>query len=150
MSMPAFTGECFIGGRWTSGLGPVFSSIAPADEARIWTGNEASLSDVDAAVASARLAFAEWRRRPIEERIAFVRAFAKLVDAHKTEMTEVISRSTGKPLWDAATEAAAIVGKAELSVKAYNERTPTKEAPAGAFVARISHHPHGVMDAARP
>lgn len=145
MSMPAFTGECFIGGRWTSGSGPVFSSIAPADEARIWTGNEASLSDVDAAVASARLAFAEWRRRPIEERIAFVRAFAKLVDAHKTEMTEVISRSTGKPLWDAATEAAAIVGKAELSVKAYNERTPTKEAPAGAFVARISHHPHGVM-----
>lgn len=145
MSMPAFTGECFIGGRWKSGSGPVFSSIAPADEARIWTGNEASLSDVDAAVASARLAFAEWRRRPIEERIAFVRAFAKLVDAHKTEMTEVISRSTGKPLWDAATEAAAMVGKAELSVKAYNERTPTKEAPAGAFVARISHHPHGVM-----
>ena len=38
-----------------------------------------------------------------------------------------------------------MIGKAELSVKAYHERTPTKEAPAGAFTARISHHPHGVM-----
>jgi succinylglutamic semialdehyde dehydrogenase len=60
-------------------------------------------------------------------------------------MAAVISRATGKPVWDAATEAAAMVGKAELSVKAYNERTPTKEAAAGAFTARISHHPHGVM-----
>jgi succinylglutamic semialdehyde dehydrogenase len=57
----------------------------------------------------------------------------------------VISRATGKPLWDAATEVGAIIGKAELSVRAYGERTPTREASAGAFTARISHHPHGVM-----
>jgi succinylglutamic semialdehyde dehydrogenase len=48
-------------------------------------------------------------------------------------------------LWDAATEAAAMIGKAELAARAYAERTPTKEAPAGAFTARVSHHPHGVM-----
>ena len=96
-------------------------------------------------MSAARGAFQSWRRKPIEERIAFVRAFAKLVEARKADMAAVISRSTGKPLWDTATEAAAMVGKAELSVKAYAERTPTKEAPAGAFIARISHHPHGVM-----
>jgi succinylglutamic semialdehyde dehydrogenase len=60
-------------------------------------------------------------------------------------MAAIISRATGKPLWDAATEAAAMVGKAELSVKAYEERTPSKEAAAGPFIARITHHPHGVM-----
>jgi len=60
-------------------------------------------------------------------------------------MAAVISRSTGKPLWDAATEVGAMIGKAELSARAYAERTPTKEAPAGAFIARVSHHPHGVM-----
>jgi succinylglutamic semialdehyde dehydrogenase len=145
MSSPSFTGECFIGGRWLKGSGAVFSSIAPADGVEIWNGYEAGTADVDAAVAAARDAFPAWRRRPIEERIALVRAFAKLLEAHKGEMAMVISRATGKPLWDAATEAAAMIGKAELSVKAYNERTPTKEAPAGAFVARISHHPHGVM-----
>jgi len=145
MSVPAFTGECFIGRRWVKGSGPAFSSIAPADGTETWRGAEASAADVDAAVAAAREAFPAWRRRPIDERIAFVRAFAKLVEANKNEMATVISRATGKPLWDALTEAAAMIGKAELSVKAYAERTPTKEAAAGAFTARISHHPHGVM-----
>ena len=145
MSLPSFTGECFIGGRWLKGSGAAFSSIAPGDGAEVWTGAEAGPAEVEAAITAARDAFPAWRRRPIEERVTLVRAFAMLVEAHKDEMAAVISRSTGKPLWDAATEAAAMIGKAELSIKAYGERTPTKEAPAGAFVARISHHPHGVM-----
>ncbi len=141
----AFTGECFINGQWRMGSGEAFASIASADGKEVWRGNEASAADVAAAVAAARAALPAWRRRPIDERIALVRAFAKLVDAQKADMAAVISRATGKPLWDAATEVAAMVGKAELSVKAHAERTPLKEAPAGAFVARISHHPHGVM-----
>lgn len=145
MSLPSFTGECFIGGRWLKGSGAAFSSIAPSDGAEVWTGAEAGAVEVEAAIGAARGAFPAWRRRPIEERVTLVRAFAMLVEAHKGEMAAVISRSTGKPLWDAATEAAAMIGKAELSIKAYGERTPTKETPAGAFVARISHHPHGVM-----
>ena len=145
MGFPDLTGECFIAGRWIDGSGPAFSSIAPADEAEIWQGNEAGPADVEAAVAAARKAFPAWRRTPLDARIALVRRFAKLVDERKADMAAVISRSTGKPLWDAATEAAAMIGKAELSVKAYAERTPTKEAPAGAFTARVSHHPHGVM-----
>ena len=145
MSLPDFTGECFIGGRWLKGSGATFTSIAPADGAVIWKGAEAGAADVEVAIAAARETFPAWRRRPIDERIAFVREFAKLVDANKAEMAAIISRSTGKPLWDAATEAAAMIGKAELSTKAYNERTPTKETVAGAFIARISHHPHGVM-----
>jgi succinylglutamic semialdehyde dehydrogenase len=145
MSGTSFTGECFIAGKWVKGSGAAFKSIAPADQSEVWTGNEAGAGNVEAAVQAARAAFRAWRRKSLDERIALVRAFAKLVEANKAEMAAVISRATGKPLWDAATEAAAMVGKAELSVKAYHERTPTKEAPAGAFVARISHHPHGVM-----
>ena len=145
MSGAGYTGECFIGGQWVKGAGAVFKSIAPADQAEVWSGNEASAGDVEVAVKAAREAFPAWRRRPLDERIALVRAFGKLVDANKAEMAAIISRATGKPLWDAATEVAAMVGKADLSVKGYHERTPTKEAPAGAFVARISHHPHGVM-----
>ncbi|MEQ1784760.1 MAG: succinylglutamate-semialdehyde dehydrogenase [Hyphomonadaceae bacterium] len=145
MSVITFSGECFINGRWLKGGGPEFVSTASADGKEIWRGREASASDVEAAVAAARAALPAWRRRSMDERVAVVRAFAKLIEAYKADMAAVISRATGKPLWDAATEAAAMVGKAELSVKAYAERTPLKEAPAGAFVARISHHPHGVM-----
>lgn len=145
MTLPSFTGECFIGGQWRQGAGVEFVSTAPADGAEIWRGREAAATDVEAAAGAARGAFPAWRRRSIEERTDIVRRFAKLIDERKSDMAAVISRSTGKPLWDATTEAAAMVGKAELSVKAYAERTPTKETPAGAFTARISHHPHGVM-----
>ena len=145
MSGPAYTGECFTGGRWIMGAGAEFVSIAPAGGAEIWRGREAAPADVEAAVAAARKAFPGWRRLSVDERIAHVRRFSKLLESRKADMVSVISRSTGKLLWDAGTEAAAMIGKAELSVKAYAERTPTKEAPAGAFTARISHHPHGVM-----
>ena len=89
MSLPSFSGECFIGGRWLRGSGPAFSSIAPADGAEIWTGMEAGVADVEAAVSAARGAFQSWRRKPIEERIAFVRAFAKLVEARKADSAAV-------------------------------------------------------------
>jgi succinylglutamic semialdehyde dehydrogenase len=124
MTLKAFTGECFINGRWLKGSGPEFASIASADGQEVWSGHEANAADVEAAVAAARAALPGWRRRSMDERVALVRAFAKLVDARKADMASVISRATGKPLWDAATEAAAMVGKAELSVKAYAERTP--------------------------
>jgi succinylglutamic semialdehyde dehydrogenase len=145
VSIGPFTGELFVGGRWRMGEGAAFSSIAPADGKEIWKGHEAAQADVEAAVAAAREAFPGWRRTSIADRIGLVRAFAKLVESRKADMAAIISRSTGKPLWDAATEAAAMIGKAELSAKAYGERTPTKEAPAGAYMARVSHHPHGVM-----
>jgi succinylglutamic semialdehyde dehydrogenase len=135
----------FIGGRWRAGAGRAFASIAPADGAAMWRGNEAAASDVDEAVAAAHAAFPAWRRTPLDDRIALVRRFAGLVEANKADMAALISRETGKPLWDAATEAAAMIGKAELAVRGYAERTPTKDTPAGAFTARISHHPHGVM-----
>jgi succinylglutamic semialdehyde dehydrogenase len=72
-----------------------------------------------------------------------VRRIAKVMDERKAHMAAVISRSTGKPLWDAATEAAAMVGKADLSVRAYTERTPTKDPPGPSPL--VTHHPHGVM-----
>ncbi|MEP7211219.1 MAG: aldehyde dehydrogenase family protein, partial [Alphaproteobacteria bacterium] len=137
MSLPALTGEIFVGGQWRAGAGRPFVSIAPADGLAIWRGAEAAAADVDDAILLARSAFAAWRRTSIEDRIALVRRFAKLVEANKADMAALISRETGKPLWDAATEAAAMIGKAELAVKGYAERTPTKDAPAGAFTARI-------------
>jgi len=140
-----FTGECFAGGRWSMGEGEEFASIAPADGKEIWKGREAGPADIEAAVSAARRAFPDWRRTPLEDRIGLVRRFASLVEGRKSEMAAVISRSTGKPIWDAATEAGAMIGKADLSAKAYAERTPTREASAGAFTARLSHHPHGVM-----
>lgn len=143
--MTVLTGDLLIGGHWRRGRGQEFYSASPADGSQVWLGAEASEADVEDAVAAARAAFPTWKHAGLDHRLHLVRTFAKLLDSRKAEMAALISRETGKPVWDAATEAAAMIGKAELSAKAYAERTPTKESPSGAFTARISHHPHGVM-----
>jgi succinylglutamic semialdehyde dehydrogenase len=139
------TGEAHIGGEWRAAGGGRFNSLAPADGRIMWSGAEADAADVNAAVTAARAAFDPWRRRPVAERIAVVRRFAQLCIEKKNELAALIAHETGKPTWDALTETAAMAGKAELSVKAYEERTSTREHPAGAYTARVSHHPHGVM-----
>jgi succinylglutamic semialdehyde dehydrogenase len=55
-------------------------------------------------------------------------------------------RETGKPLWEAATEVDAVVGKVDISVSAYGERTSQRrmEGALGAKVA-VRHKPHGVL-----
>jgi succinylglutamic semialdehyde dehydrogenase len=145
VTSPPLTGDCFVGGAWRAGSGKAFGSTAPADGVEIWRGAEAGAADVEAAVSAARDAWPAWKRTSLDDRIALVRRFAALVSERKADMAALISRESGKALWDAATEAAAMVGKADLSVKAYHERTPTKDQAAGAFTARISHHAHGVM-----
>lgn len=60
-------------------------------------------------------------------------------------MAAVIAEETGKPLWETATEVAAMIGKIGLSAAAYQKRTGESEndIPAGRAVLR--HKPHGVV-----
>jgi succinylglutamic semialdehyde dehydrogenase len=143
--MTAATGELYIGGRWRRGGGAPLVSISPVNGAVLWSGASASGGDIDEAVTAARNAFPDWRRTPLDRRIEIVKTFAALVGEHRTDLTALISREVGKPLWDAATETAAVIGKADLSVRAYTERTPTRESQAGVQTQRLSHHPHGVL-----
>ena len=64
----------------------------------------------------------------------------------RERFAELIARETGKPLWEARTEVAAVINKVEISVEAYAERTPQRklEAALGNRVA-VRHKPHGVL-----
>ena len=64
----------------------------------------------------------------------------------EAEFAELISRETGKPLWEARTEVGAVVNKVEISIDAYAERTPQRrlEAALGNKIA-VRHKPHGVL-----
>ena len=46
----------------------------------------------------------------------------RLPAAHAEVLAELISRETGKPLWEARTEVDAVVAKVDISVQAYAER----------------------------
>src|SRR6185295_17796648 len=88
--------ELFIGGEWRKGEGERFASHDPATGDTVWEGRAATPDDVAEAMAAARLAFPSWAKRPVDERVAIARAFAKAVEKRADELARTISREMGK------------------------------------------------------
>lgn len=135
----------FIGGAWLPGNGATILSEDPASGETLWAANGANASEVDNAVAAARTAFPAWSARNVEDRIATLERYRSELEGRRDALAEAIARENGKPLWDAAGEVGAMIGKLAISIKAFHERTPTKsgEGPLGRTVLR--HRPHGVL-----
>jgi succinylglutamic semialdehyde dehydrogenase len=137
--------ELFIDGRWCEAGGPAFVSRNPGTGGVVWEGKGASAADVDRAVASARRAFGAWSALPFDARIEIVRRFAALLTEGKEVLAHAIGRETGKPLWEARTEVAAMAAKVEISIAAYHERTGEKRTAIADGTAVLRHRPHGVV-----
>ncbi|MES1200325.1 MAG: succinylglutamate-semialdehyde dehydrogenase [Pseudomonadota bacterium] len=137
--------ELFIDGAWRRGAGGSFISYDPATGEKVWEGEAAAPEDVSAAMAAARLAFPQWSRRPVEERIATARSFAKAIEARSQTLVETICRETGKAMWDAKGELAAMIGKIEISIRAQAERAGQREEKAAFGAMTLSHRAHGVL-----
>ncbi|GGZ44322.1 succinylglutamate-semialdehyde dehydrogenase [Shewanella chilikensis] len=135
----------FIKGQWLAGEGQAMSSSNPANGETLWQGNAATPAQVDAAVAAAREAQFDWFMLGFDGRLQVIEAYRDQLEAHKAEIADTIAQETGKPLWETATEAGAMIGKIGLSVAAYHKRTgeTENELPAGRAVLR--HKPHGVV-----
>jgi succinylglutamic semialdehyde dehydrogenase len=118
-------------------------STEPATGATLWKG---AVGDVEAEVAAVRGGWAEWAARPLTVRIETMRRFANVVRGKAEAFADLIARETGKPLWEAKTEVESVVGKVDISIAAYAERTPQKrlDAAMGARNA-VRHKPHGVL-----
>ncbi|GAA3927873.1 succinylglutamate-semialdehyde dehydrogenase [Litoribacillus peritrichatus] len=134
-----------INGRWVEGQGETLNSINPVSQKVVWQGRTATVEQVDAAVDAARAAFPVWRRTSHEDKLSVVRRFAELLGENKEHLAECIGVETGKPLWESATEIGAMIGKIEISVKAYEDRTGTHESDVAAGHAVLRHRPHGVV-----
>jgi succinylglutamic semialdehyde dehydrogenase len=119
------------------------TSFEPATGAQLWTGEE---GDPAGAVAAARAAWPGWAAKSLSVRIETLRRFANIVRSKLDALADLIARETGKPLWEARTEAEAVVAKVDISVSAYAERTAQRklEAAMGTKVA-VRHKPHGVL-----
>lgn len=119
------------------------TSFEPATGALLWQGQS---GDANAEVERACAAWPKWAAQPIAYRIETLRRFVNVVRRHEDALTDLIARETGKPLWDARAEVAAVMGKVDISVAAYSERTGQRrlEANLGARQS-VRHKPHGVM-----
>ena len=118
-------------------------STEPATGATLW---QQTVGNTDAEVAAARGGWAAWAARPLTYRVETMRRFANVVRARADAFTDLIARETGKPIWDARGEVESVIGKVEISVTAYGERTAQRrlDAAMGSRIA-LRHKPHGVL-----
>ncbi len=95
----------WIAGSETSGsstrTAPVFNPATGAQQAEVLLAEK---SDVDAAVAAAREAFAEWSQASLSRRTKVLFAFRELVNSNVEALAEIVSDEHGKVLSDAAGE----------------------------------------------
>lgn len=78
---------------------------------------EASYQDVDKACEAAKEAFVAWSQLSFDERINYLRKLATVFETHKEDLAELISRETGKPLWETRTEAGALSAKVKVTIE---------------------------------
>jgi succinylglutamic semialdehyde dehydrogenase len=135
----------FIQGTWQPGSGPRFSKFSPNDQQVLWQAHSAGAKEVQAACRAAREAFYGWSHRPAAQRIAMVERFAALLADHKEALARLISQETSKPLWETRTEVQAMIGKAAISIDAWQTRTGERETAMPDGKALLRHKPHGVM-----
>lgn len=101
-------------------------------------------ADAAACAAAIERADLTWSHVPLAERAAVAERFAARVKERTEEGARLISLETGKPLWEARTEIASVVGKVAISLRAQAERAgETRTAQADA-TAVLRHRPHGV------
>ena len=129
-------------------MAATLTSIEPATGKVLWEGEP---GDVEAEVAAARAAWGVWAARPFTNRVETLRRFANVVRAKIEPFADLIARETGKPLWEARTEAEAVINKVDISVAAHADRTAQRKLE-GAMGARVAvrHKPHGVLGVLGP
>jgi len=135
----------FINGQWKIGLGHEITSLDPARNQVIWQGNTASADQVNDAILSARTAFETWGDTNLNDRVSIVTRFAEKLTENKGDLANTIALETGKPLWETLGEVGAMIGKINISLNAYKERTGTVENAMPGAKAYIRHKPHGVV-----
>jgi len=137
--------ELYINQQWMAAKGEAFSTQNPATGEPLWSGQAAALSQVDEAIAAAKAAFSSWSLLSLEERIAYLQAFIHEVEKNQADLAEIISKETGKPLWESITEVSSIVSKLPISIKAYHDRTGFHVETAAMMQHVIRHKPQGVL-----
>ncbi len=138
-------GEQRIGADWLRGEGAGFSSLNPATGETLAELRAASARQVEAAVEGARSALSPWSALPEAERVAILHAYAERLREDRQAFAELISRETGKPLWEALTELDAMIGKVGLSIELAAERRSEERLEMAGAEARTRFRPIGVM-----
>ncbi|MCY4301973.1 MAG: NAD-dependent succinate-semialdehyde dehydrogenase [Aestuariivita sp.] len=139
----------FIGGNWRAASDNVTKPITdPATEEIIGTIAVATVDDIDAALAAARDGFTVWRKTGTWDRAAKIRKIADLIRERQSEIGELMSLETGKPLAEAIGETAAAADQfewhSEETKRIYGQIIEPRD---GNSRMAVIHQPVGVVAA---
>lgn len=121
MSTPLFESNYkgdFINGRFipvAKGDGE-FKDISPSDLNDVVMTVGFKHDHIDEACAAAKKAYPAWATLPMAERKTYLLRLKELFDSHVEQMAQLISRDTGKPLWEGMTEAKALSAKIDITL----------------------------------
>lgn len=135
----------YVNGQWIKGDGTVLESLNPATGNLLWQGRNAVESEICAASDAAHRALPHWANTSFEERAKYTQAFATAVEQKREELALLIAQETGKPLWEAKTEVSAVIGKINLSIQSYHERTGATQTQTADSTNSLRYKPHGVV-----
>lgn len=122
-----------------------FHSIDPATRDVVWEGQAADYTQVFASLRRARRAFPGWAALGGQRHIEGVQRYGSALAARGNAIASMISRETGKPLWESRAEIASMIGKIDLSIRAQAERAGERRDAMAFGEAVLRHRPHGVM-----
>ncbi len=107
---------------------------------------------VDKAVSNARKAYEKWSKLSVDERKSYIQKLSKVFASKKEDFAKIISRETGKPLWESRTEAGALVGKINVTLDySLNLVSETKiEGALPGVDGYVRYKPKGVLSVIGP
>lgn len=78
---------------------------------------KSSYQHIAQACEAAKKAFDSWSELPLDARKEYLLKLKKVFQERAEDIAKVISRETGKPFWEAKTEAAALVNKIDITLE---------------------------------
>jgi succinylglutamic semialdehyde dehydrogenase len=90
---------------------------SPADTDQTLWSFPVDYTHVDPVIESSLKGFATWRNTPQDQRAQYLRKFQEIVMARADEIATAIALETGKPLWEAKTEASALAAKVTVTLE---------------------------------
>ena len=148
MNTIKFQGD-FIGGKFRPNENPDgdWTIQSPSDLKDVVLQPYFTLSHIDEACTVAKKAFPKWAALSQEERNSYLLRLKEVYLSRLDEMAEVISRETGKPTWEAKSEAQLLASKIDVTLQhsmklVAEERIPNAIPQVDGV---IRHRPRGVM-----
>ncbi len=139
----------YIDGRWMLSDSPdeEWQVQSPANLKDIVIRPSGKYDHVDLAVAAARKAYLPWAHLGVEKRKVHLQRLKGVFAARGAALSELISRETGKPLWETKTEAQALINKIDITLNFSLELVSTQEVKDAlpGVTGFIRHKPRGVM-----